>query len=76
MVRDMIAISSKISNGMTMGEVLSLLGTPSKAESFQIDGNEYVIWIFSSRTGTDEQIVWFDADHKVRSHIEREVVRP
>lgn len=51
---------------MTKGEVLRILGTPDRAEAFRMGTRECSIWIFCSRKGNSDRVVWFGPDHKVR----------
>jgi hypothetical protein len=70
MVTEMISIAADVAPGMSMGEVLDRLGTPTKAESFRVADGEYSLWVFASDAGREVRIVCFGADRRVRSTLE------
>lgn len=50
--------------GMTMKQVMAVVGIPDRAESFRHDGNQITIWLFDRDQSTT--VVWFDAESKVK----------
>jgi hypothetical protein len=66
-MRQTSTTASNIMPGMGMREVLSVLGTPSKAQSFWVAGKEYSIWVFSSPMDEWDRVVWFDSARRVRA---------